>query len=200
MKIKVKRFIAFIIDIFIVSIISEALSNVSFINIYKDKYIETYSEYQKVYDEFVDSKITLEKYNSNVIHYNYELSKLSIISNSIYIVIFIAYFVGINCLYEGQTLGKKLMNIKIVGENDNKISAWIYLLRTILITGIFGTFLLTISILIFKENMYYNFSYTIGLIQYIFQLIVGISIVVNKNGKGLHDLICKTKVIELKTK
>lgn len=200
MKIKVKRFIAFIIDIFIVSIISEALSNVSFINIYKDKYIETYSEYQKVYDEFVDNKITLEKYNSNVIHYNYELSKLSIISNSIYIVIFIAYFVGINCLYEGQTLGKKLMNIKIVGENDNKISAWIYLLRTILITGIFGTFLLTISILIFKENMYYNFSYIIGLIQYIFQLIVGISIVVNKNGKGLHDLICKTKVIELKTK
>ena len=200
MKIKVKRFIAFISDIFIVSIISEALSNVSFINIYKDKYIETYSEYQKVYDEFVDSKITLEKYNSNVIHYNYELSKLSIISNSIYIVIFIAYFVGINCLYEGQTLGKKLMNIKIVGENDNKISAWIYLLRTILITGIFGTFLLTISILIFKENMYYNFSYIIGLIQYIFQLIVGISIVVNKNGKGLHDLICKTKVIELKTK
>ena len=52
MKIKIKRFIAFIIDIFIVSIISEALSNVDFINIYKDQYIETYGKYQEIYDEF----------------------------------------------------------------------------------------------------------------------------------------------------
>ena len=197
MKLKIKRFIAFIIDIFIVSIISEALSNVSFINIYKDQYIETYGEYQEIYDEFSNEDITLEEYNNKVIYYNYELSKLSIISNSIYIIIFLAYFVGFNCLYGGQTLGKKLMNIKIVSKNNNKISAWIYLLRTILITGILGTFLLTISVLIFKENAYYNFSYIIGLLQYILQLIVGISIMVNKNGKGLHDWICKTKVIEI---
>lgn len=197
MKLKIKRFIAFIIDIFIVSIISEALSNVSFINIYKDQYIETYGEYQEIYDEFSNENITLEEYNNKVIYYNYELSKLSIISNSIFIIIFIAYFVGTNCLYEGQTLGKKLMNIKIVNENNKKVSAWIYLLRTILITGISGTFLLIISVLIFKEDLFYTLSYIICLLQYISQLIIGISIIVNKNGKGLHDWICKTKVIEL---
>lgn len=197
MKLKIKRFIAFIIDIFIVSIISEALSNVSFINIYKDQYIETYGEYQEIYDEFSNENITLEEYNNKVIYYNYELSKLSIISNSIFIIIFIAYFVGANCLYEGQTLGKKLMNVKIVNENNKKVSAWIYLLRTILITGISGTFLLIISVLIFKEDLFYTLSYIICLLQYISQLIIGISIIVNKNGKGLHDWICKTKVIEL---
>ena len=197
MKLKIKRFIAFIIDIFIVSIISEALSNVSFINIYKDQYIETYGEYQEIYDEFSNENITLEEYNNKVIYYNYELSKLSIISNSIFIIICIAYFVGTNCLYEGQTLGKKLMNIKIVNENNKKVSAWIYLLRTILITGISGTFLLIISVLIFKEDLFYTLSYIICLLQYISQLIIGISIIVNKNGKGLHDWICKTKVIEL---
>lgn len=197
MKLKIKRFIAFIIDIFIVSIISEALSNVSFINIYKDQYIETYGEYQEIYDEFSNENITLEEYNNKVIYYNYELSKLSIISNSIFIIIFIAYFVGANCLYEGQTLGKKLMNVKIVNENNKKVSAWIYFLRTILITGISGTFLLIISVLIFKEDLFYTLSYIICLLQYISQLIIGISIIVNKNGKGLHDWICKTKVIEL---
>ena len=197
MKIKIKRFIAFIIDIFIVSIISEALSNVDFINIYKDQYIETYGKYQEIYDEFSNENITLEEYNNKVIYYNYELSKLSIISNSIYIIIFLAYFVGFNCLYEGQTLGKKLMNIKIVNENNKKVSAWIYFLRTILITGISGTFLLIISVLIFKEDLFYTLSYIICLLQYISQLIIGISIIVNKNGKGLHDWICKTKVIEL---
>ena len=64
MKLKIKRFIAFIIDIFIVSIISETLSTVSFINIYKDQYIETYDEYQEIYEEFSNEDITLEEYNT----------------------------------------------------------------------------------------------------------------------------------------
>lgn len=197
MKLKIKRFIAFIIDIFIVSIISETLSSINFINIYKEDYKEKYYEYEKIYDSFLEEEISINEYNEKVIYYNFELSKLSSISNTIYMIIFLSYFVGINCLYEGQTIGKKIMNIKIVSENNIKINGWIYLLRTLLITGIFSTFLLTISTIILNKETYYSFSYIIGLIQYIFQLVVCISILLNKNGKGLHDVICKTKVVEL---
>ncbi len=197
MKLKIKRFIAFIIDIFIVSIISETLSSINFINIYKEDYKEKYYEYEKIYDSFLEEEISINEYNEKVIYYNFELSKLSSISNTIYMIIFLSYFVGINCLYEGQTIGKKIMNIKIVSENNIKINGWIYLLRTLLITGIFSTFLLTISTMILNKEIYYSFSYIIGLIQYIFQLVVCISILLNKNGKGLHDVICKTKVVEL---
>lgn len=197
MKPKIKRFIAFIIDIFIVSIISETLSSINFINIYKEDYKEKYYEYEKIYDSFLEEEISINEYNEKVIYYNFELSKLSSISNTIYMIIFLSYFVGINCLYEGQTIGKKIMNIKIVSENNIKINGWIYLLRTLLITGIFSTFLLTISTIILNKETYYSFSYIIGLIQYIFQLVVCISILLNKNGKGLHDVICKTKVVEL---
>lgn len=197
MKLKIKRFIAFIIDIFIVSIISETLSSTNFINIYKEDYKEKYYEYEKIYDSFLEEEISINEYNDKVIYYNFELSKLSSISNTIYMIIFLSYFVGINCLYEGQTIGKKIMNIKIVSENNIKINGWIYLLRTLLITGIFSTFLLTISTMILNKETYYSFSYIIGLIQYIFQLVVCISILLNKNGKGLHDVICKTKVVEL---
>lgn len=197
MKPKIKRFIAFIIDIFIVSIISETLSSINFINIYKEDYKEKYYEYEKIYDSFLEEEISINEYNEKVIYYNFELSKLSSISNTIYMIIFLSYFVGINCLYEGQTIGKKIMNIKIVSENNIKINGWIYLLRTLLITGIFSTFLLTISTMILNKEIYYSFSYIIGLIQYIFQLVVCISILLNKNGKGLHDVICKTKVVEL---
>ena len=197
MKLKIKRFIAFIIDIFIVSIISETLSSINFINIYKEDYKEKYYEYEKIYDSFLEEEISINEYNEKVIYYNFELSKLSSISNTIYMIIFLSYFAGINCLYEGQTIGKKIMNIKIVSENNIKINGWIYLLRTLLITGIFSTFLLTISTMILNKETYYSFSYIIGLIQYIFQLVVCISILLNKNGKGLHDVICKTKVVEL---
>ena len=197
MKLKIKRFIAFIIDIFIVSIISETLSSINFINIYKEDYKEKYYEYEKIYDSFLEEEISINEYNEKVIYYNFELSKLSSISNTIYMIIFLSYFVGINCLYEGQTIGKKIMNIKIVSENNIKINGWIYLLRTLLITGIFSTFLLTISTMILNKETYYSFLFIIGLIQYIFQLVVCISILLNKNGKGLHDVICKTKVVEL---
>ena len=159
MKLKIKRFIAFIIDIFIVSIISETLSSINFINIYKEDYKEKYYEYEKIYDSFLEEEISINEYNEKVIYYNFELSKLSSISNTIYMIIFLSYFVGINCLYEGQTIGKKIMNIKIVSENNIKINGWIYLLRTLLITGIFSTFLLTISTMILNKETYYSFSY-----------------------------------------
>ena len=197
MKLKLKRFIAFTIDIFIVSIICEALSTMNFINIYRDDYLKTYNEYQEIYDSFENNQITLDQYNENVIYYNYELSKDNIISYIIYIVIFTSYFVGLNCLYNGQTLGKKLMNIKIESKNNKKLNAWAYILRTILLTGIFGTFVLLILVFILKEKAYYDVSFIISLLQYILQLIICITTLLNKEGRGLHDIICKTKVVDL---
>lgn len=197
MKLKLKRFIAFTIDIFIVSIICEALSTTNFINIYRDDYLKTYNEYQEIYDSFENNQITLDQYNENVIYYNYELSKDNIISYIIYIVIFTSYFVGLNCLYDGQTLGKKLMNIKIESKNNKKLNAWTYILRTILLTGIFGTFVLLILVFILKEKAYYDASFIISLLQYILQLIICITTLLNKEGRGLHDIICKTKVVDL---
>lgn len=197
MKLKLKRFIAFTIDIFIVSIICEALSTMNFINIYRDDYLKTYNEYQEIYDSFENNQITLDQYNENVIYYNYELSKDNIISYIIYIVIFTSYFVGLNCLYDGQTLGKKLMNIKIESKNNKKLNAWTYILRTILLTGIFGTFVLLILVFILKEKAYYDVSFIISLLQYILQLIICITTLLNKEGRGLHDIICKTKVVDL---
>lgn len=197
MKLKLKRFIAFTIDIFIVSIICEALSTMNFINIYRDDYLKTYNEYQEIYDSFENNQITLDQYNENVIYYNYELSKDNIISYIIYIVIFTSYFVGLNCLYDGQTLGKKLMNIKIESKNNKKLNAWTYILRTILLTGIFGTFVLLILVFILKEKAYYDASFIISLLQYILQLIICITTLLNKEGRGLHDIICKTKVVDL---
>ena len=197
MKLKLKRFIAFTIDIFIVSIICEALSTMNLINIYRDDYLKTYNEYQEIYDSFENNQITLDQYNENVIYYNYELSKDNIISYIIYIVIFTSYFVGLNCLYDGQTLGKKLMNIKIESKNNKKLNAWTYILRTILLTGIFGTFVLLILVFILKEKAYYDVSFIISLLQYILQLIICITTLLNKEGRGLHDIICKTKVVDL---
>ena len=197
MKLKLKRFIAFTIDIFIVSIICETLSTMNFINIYRDDYLKTYNEYQEIYDSFENNQITLDQYNENVIYYNYELSKDNIISYIIYIVIFTSYFVGLNCLYDGQTLGKKLMNIKIESKNNKKLNAWTYILRTILLTGIFGTFVLLILVFILKEKAYYDASFIISLLQYILQLIICITTLLNKEGRGLHDIICKTKVVDL---
>lgn len=197
MKLKLKRFIAFTMDIFIVLIICEALSTMNFINIYRDDYLKTYNEYQEIYDSFENNQITLDQYNENVIYYNYELSKDNIISYIIYIVIFTSYFVGLNCLYDGQTLGKKLMNIKIESKNNKKLNAWTYILRTILLTGIFGTFVLLILVFILKEKAYYDVSFIISLLQYILQLIICITTLLNKEGRGLHDIICKTKVVDL---
>ena len=196
MKKLLKRLVAFIIDMFIVIIISEALSSIDFINIYKDEYQEEYAQYIELYNDALEEKVTLEEYNEKAINYNYNLGKLSIISSVIYIVITISYFVGFNCLYQGQTIGKKITRIRIVSSKDSNVKIWQYILRTIFLTGIFSNIVLILSVLFVNENVYYNISYLINIFEYILQLVIVITIILNKNGRGLHDIICQTTVVE----
>ncbi len=196
MKKLLKRLVAFIIDMFIVIIISETLSRIDFINIYKDKYQEEYAQYIELYNDALEEKVTLEEYNEKAVTYNYNLGKLSIISSTIYIVITISYFVGFNCLYQGQTIGKRILRIRIISSKDSNVRLWQYILRIVLLTGIFSNVVLILSVLFMNENIYYNISYFVNVFEYILQLVIIITTIINKNGRGLHDIICQTTVVE----
>lgn len=196
MKKLLKRLVAFIIDMFIVIIISETLSRIDFINIYKDKYQEEYAQYIELYNDALEEKVTLEEYNEKAVTYNYNLGKLSIISSTIYIVITISYFVGFNCLYQGQTIGKRILRIRIISSKDSNVRLWQYILRIVLLTGIFSNVVLILSVLFMNENIYYNISYFVNVFEYILQLVIIITTIINKNGIGLHDIICQTTVVE----
>ena len=99
----------------------------------------------------------------------------------------------------GETLGKKLMKIKITSNNDKKLTMNNYLIRALVIDSVLMNIITIITILLFSKDIYLT-SYNI--ISYVFSFVYIVSlamILFSKNGRGLQDILANTKVISTET-
>jgi len=103
-------------------------------------------------------------------------------------------------IYEGQTIGKKAIGIKIVKANGEKATLINYVLRYITILFIEGnTYVVTFSgIAFFFINQYYDKASQLnGILTGIFALSALIAFF-HKDRRAIHDFIGGTKVINIK--
>ena len=186
---------------------------------YKDKEIneeeynklienETYKEI--IISKYEDSKITsgeykkiVEKINSEfdlvAKDYTYILGKEGISNSIITLVCTLLYFGVAQYFLKGQTIGKKLLKLKVVSASNKKINIFNYILRSlivndVLLNGIGIIFLLTTS-----KKIYTNASNTISLLISITEAIIIFLVMTREDNRGLHDLLFNTKVISLET-
>ena len=244
-----KRFLAYLIDLFIVSIISSCIMVIPFINVNRDDYNKNYKKYNELYnnynkfsqdlaDYYDDNKLDNDEYEklisdnkdySNIVskyykdgklsekNYNklsddvnevfedkyksiyYKLSKYSVIGNIVQVIAIFAYFVGINLLTKGQTVGKKIMKLKIVSNKDSssKVSALSYFIRTLVLYNPIYYLALTVGVYVFSSNDFYNWALIWSNIKNYLDIIIIIMIVIRLDGRGLHDLLAGTRVIVL---
>ena len=115
-----KRIVAYIIDIMVVTIIVTALSNLSFLNPNLDKYNEVYDKYTEEVKKYQNDEIKQDEFMEEYKTYNYELQKESLYTDIIFISVYLLYFVGFNYITKGVTLGKKIMKLKIVTNDEKK--------------------------------------------------------------------------------
>lgn len=188
-----KRIAAFILDIILIGIFT------SIITVWIPESTK-YKEAKNNIDNLLEKYVKNNSNDSNTIDELYEnkyvVEKESIPETLIYTVIFIGYFVGFAFYNKGQTIGKKLTHIKIVNENNQEVSYIQLFGRTMIFTGCLFTIISTVVIFFIKPNQY---SYTIGIMDYVKSFIViasFIMILCRKDKRGLHDLLCRTKVIE----
>lgn len=157
---------------------------------YDDKEIST-EEYDEIFDDL------LEIYKDEYISYNYKLSKLNIISSIILIICLTLYFGVVQYLMNGQTLGKRIFNLKVVNKNNEKVGLVNLLVRTVILTGVLISIAQIICLFVLNENSYYNASYYIKLISYGIEFMILITMLFRIDGCGLHDLIARTKVTDI---
>lgn len=187
----IKRILAFLIDSFILSIVFTVITinfNDNSDNI-SNKLMETLEQYQ-------NNEITMEEYTDSVVDSNYQLQKSSVPTNALQVVLYVGYFIVFGYLNKGQTVGKKLCKIKVVNKDGNLPSVWNMIVRSLLIYGIFT---LLYSIVFVNILDKYIFTYGYMLIDYItvmFVMIAFFMILYRKDGRGLHDVIARTYVIE----
>ena len=187
-----KRYFAYIIDIFIVLVIANLIT--MFIPI-SEKTQDYYKELQTTQKKMYDKEIDVKEYTDIVLEDNYNISKGTVLISLTSIIIYILYFVVYQVYNNGQTVGKKLMKIKVKSITDESLSINTMLFRALIIYGIAANIINLMLILLLKKELYLSISNTISIIQSLIVIISVFMILFSKQKRGIHDIITKTEVV-----
>lgn len=190
-----KRIVAYIIDILIVTVVVSAISMIPRIDPYKKDYEKAYNEYLDIVSDAQNENSV--DYKDRIIELNYDIYKYRVVSNIISVISLVGYFGILQMVMNGQTVGKKVLKIKVVGNNGKKLNFGNYFLRTLILNNIFFTVINMIAVYILKGSNFYYFTYIVNMLQSTIYMILIIMMVLRKDNRGLHDLLAGTKVIDV---
>lgn len=188
----IKRLAALVIDLFLIGFISGIISAPFVIT---DNYEKLSKESKEVTDNYMEGKISPDTYvrkNSNI---NYDLSRETALVSIITVAIYIVYFIIYQLKNKGQTLGKKLLKIRIISTSEDELNMNQLAIRSIMINSIIANMLVIALVLIGTKEIYFIGTIIVELIQYLIIFVSALMVLSRKDKKGLHDLVAKTKVI-----
>lgn len=187
-----QRVLAFLIDLVLLSIICSLITMFVPVN---DTATKLYEEQNRVLEGYVDGSVSMEEYVNQMVDLGYDISRQTVIVSIVTIVISLLYYVVYPCYNNGQTLGKKLMKIKIKKTNDTELSMNDLLIRSMINNSILVNIINVILVLFLSKNLYLSTSSLVSFIQYLVLIISLIMIAFTNNAQGLHDKVCKTEVV-----
>lgn len=196
MKVKYKRLVAYIIDFFIITLFMSLVSNSGILNKSFYQYNDAVERLNGLYKEVLELDEIDEKVN-DMKTIVYDINSFGSLYFSLEVIVMIGYFVIFQYFNKGQTLGKKLMKIKIVSKDDKELSLGNLLLRSMILYSLIVTILNMILIQISSINTFYNLYTILGFINIIVTYVTYFMIIFRKDEKGLHDIIAGSKVVEI---
>lgn len=210
MNMYLRRVLACFIDLLIVYTLSIMISRVDVCN----PYYEQYNEYATKYNELVEEKtsdfnnLDVSTLLKDTLPTVKKVNKYAFFYNIWYLGFFFLYFVVFQFFTGGQTLGKRLFNLKVVNnseeEEDVKFNQLLRrslfigsgLFRGITVTLIINTI---VNLITFKSlDIYYVIFTGIGVIAFIYEIVFIFYYMFNKKHRGINDIIGGTKVIDLR--
>lgn len=195
---KLKRVLAYLLDIIFVAFISAIVAMIPVFNYNANEITDkTFAYYEAYLGENTGSSDPDE---SELIEQYYEIEKSAASLTIITAFVTFIYFGVIAYIWNGQTLGKKIMKIKVVPINGNKLNPSLFILRSLLITTTIPSLINAITLSLLDATTWYTLSGVISQIQDCIGLIILGFVIFRDDERGLHDLICKTKVTEANPK
>lgn len=194
MDTSLKRIIAFVIDIVIVSLVV-SLINLLLLDPYKDKYKDAYEKYNEVVQKSTEDE--KNDYKDEIIELNYEVYKYRTYSSMFSATALILYFGVLPLVMNGQTLGKKIMKLRVVSNNEKKLNFWKYLIRIVILNNIWLSLINIGAVYVVSGVKFYYVTYVISMLSSLIYMLNLIMVMFRKDNRGLHDMVAGTKVIEV---
>ncbi|MBQ2639591.1 MAG: RDD family protein [Bacilli bacterium] len=193
----IQRVIAYIIDGMIIALVATLISFPFYDATNMEKLNKSSSD---LAEKYMNKKINSKTYISENIDINYEVSRKSGVVSLVTIFLEVLYFVCYQLYTKGQTLGKKLMKIRIIDKDDNNLGMNQLIYRSLIINSIFINLIIMCLVIFADKNVSFYGTMTLNLVQYIIMFVSAIMVIFTKESIGLHDKICNTRVIREKTK
>lgn len=186
------RLTAYIIDVIIISLITSIIFTSIPTN---NKELE--KQLSSLQDEVLSNNITYEEFVDEYQDLYYKNKKDTMTQSAITLTITIAYFVIFQYMNKGQTIGKKILHLRVVDNNTEKpLSIFKGLIRSLLIWNILSGTLGIVLIYILNKESYITSYLIISSIESIFIFITAMFTLYRKDNRGLHDIIINSKVIK----
>lgn len=192
----IQRLIAYIIDMIIISCVSSIISY-PFIDF--NSYEKLVKEGDDVLEKYTNQEIDFKVYFSDSMDIEYQKSKITGFTNIITIAILVLYFIVYQIYNNGQTIGKKIMKIRIVKNGKGTLSMNNMIIRELFNSSIFVNIFIAIVALLGRNGYIYG-SLIASIFQYAFIGITVFMIFFRKGGRGLADFIGATKVVMVDNK
>jgi len=187
-----KRLFAYIIDIIVLGIVLLLVN----IIIPKNNDIKNLNvELDILNEQYLNQELTFKEYTNNYFEISYNLDKQNTIYTIVNIVFVIAYFVIMPYFLNGQTLGKKLLKIKVAEENKLTITSLV--IRNLIINGL-GYMLITLLLIYtMPANIYFIITSILSIVQLVLMIIILIGLIKNNDNLVIHDKLSHTKVVNV---
>ena len=189
-----KRIIAYFLDFLIVTIIASVITTPFSFN---DKYQEKYNNVMEIMKDLQNKKYTESEYMELYDDALYEFTKSGIYLNITIVIITLIYYVIFNYYNKGQTIGKKLMNIKIVSTNNENVTINDYLIRCLVGNTALSSIVSVVLILTLSKENYMVYDRRISNVFSVIYIICFILVLYRNDGRGLHDFLAKTQVVNV---
>jgi uncharacterized RDD family membrane protein YckC len=187
-----QRFVAFMIDLFLVSALTTLVTTFIPTNGTIDK---LYDQQTKIIENYTSQKITMEEYVNQLVDISYDIAKQTGIATLVGIAISLLYYVLYVYKNDGQTIGKKMMKIKIKKKNDDQLTMNDLLFRTMILQGTLVSIIGFCTILFLDKDTYLATNSLLNLVQYSILLVSFFLIAFTKEKQGLHDKLVGTIVV-----
>lgn len=208
-NIRINRFIAYFLDILIISIFALLVSKINFVNPNATKYQSTYNEFveysKKLTENAKDATNINDIITSEYKSYMYKLEKYGLSYTISEALIIIMYFTLFPFFNNGSTIGQRMMRLKLVNDKNEKPNILILFIRSLLIPVVSTPILycsllhlITIPILLLtSSSLFFKINIFLSLIICVYCYIDIFILFRDEKSRSLHDKITDTQLITM---
>ena len=189
----IQRFAAFIVDMLLITFIASLIAT-PFTNASNAEKLQKQSS--ELVEKMLAGEIDQKTYMTEASVLTYEIDRNNGFYTITCLILGILYFI-IYQFYKGQTIGKKLFKIKIES-NEGNLSMNQMVVRSLVIDMMLFDFIRFAFCMFAPKSSYFIGYSSVMIVEIIVMAFCGFMVMFRKDRRGLHDIICNTKVVNVK--